>query len=143
MPLTEKERYKKYAKTEKGKMNRKKHQWLHNNVKFEDELQFITIYYHWLVSTHCEKCNIKFTEGNTRFKKCLDHDHNTGLYRNILCHVCNVNDMTTNTSNIPNISWYNKDKKWVYAKVIDGKNHRKRFILKEEAIEYKKQYESN
>jgi len=128
----------KYYKSEKGIMNRKKHHWIEQGIKFDDQLQFITIYYHYLATKTCDKCNIKFTEGNTKYRKCLDHNHNTGLFRNILCANCNINDRSDNKSGIPNISYCNTYKKWVYRKL----KHSRFFKLKEEAIEYKKQYES-
>ena len=132
MPLTEKEKIKK-------KINDWKYQGLLMNTYWD----YVTIYYHWLVSTHCEKCNLEFTEGNTRFKKCMDHNHNTGEYRNILCHVCNVNDNSNNTSGTPNISYCYTHNKWRYSIMINKKQHQKYFQLEVEAIEYKKQYESN
>ena len=124
-------------------MRIKKKHWVEQGIKFDDELQFITIYYHFLATNTCDKCNIKFTKGNTKYKKCLDHDHKTGLYRNVLCNECNVNDKITNTSNVPNVG-YNKVKKtWRYRKMIYGKEHSKNFKTKDEAIAYKKQYELN
>tara|TARA_R110002153_G_scaffold156942_1_gene308945 strand:- start:44 stop:472 length:429 start_codon:yes stop_codon:yes gene_type:complete len=137
-----KEQYKAYAKTERGIMrNRKKH-WVEQGIKFDDELQFITIYYHYLATNTCDKCNCEFTEGNTKYRKCLDHNHNTGLFRNILCNNCNVNDKITNTSGIPNINFNKLKKTWRYKKSNNYKEHCRNFKTKEEAIEYKKQYES-
>ena len=132
---------KEYRESEEGKMFIKISKWKISGLICDTPEDYVTIYYHWLASTHCEKCNIQFTEGNTKYRKCMDHNHNTGLYRNILCNICNVNDRKDNTSNIPNVSWYNRDKKWVYAKVIDGKRHFKRFKLKEDAIKYKIDFE--
>jgi ribosomal protein S17 len=37
----------------------------------------------------CQHCKTEFTEKNCR---CMDHDHETGLFRKIVCHRCNSND---------------------------------------------------
>jgi len=47
------------------------------------------LYIKWLNTSNCENCNYSFIDTNN---KCLDHDHNTGLFRNILCRNCN-NDL--------------------------------------------------
>tara|TARA_R110000772_G_C12932936_1_gene399962 strand:+ start:90 stop:425 length:336 start_codon:yes stop_codon:yes gene_type:complete len=44
-------------------------------------------YYNW---GYCELCDVKLTTGKrTPQSKCLDHDHETGEFRMILCHICN------------------------------------------------------
>ena len=50
------------------------------------------LYERYLNTEFCELCNIKFTEDKTRKSttRCLDHDHNTGEFRNVVCHSCNV-----------------------------------------------------
>jgi len=130
-----------YSQTENGKMFNKISDWKRSGLVCDNPEDYLTIYYHWLTSTHCEKCNCEYTEGNTKYKKCMDHNHNTGLYRNILCSICNINDRVDNTSGVPNISWNKRDKKWTYAKVIDGKTHYRIFKLKEDAIKYKIEFE--
>ena len=45
------------------------------------------LYEKWTNCTECEECNYIFTD---TYNKCLDHDHETGLFRNILCRNCNV-----------------------------------------------------
>jgi len=45
------------------------------------------IYERWLNTTHCDVCKVSL-EG----KKCMDHDHQSGEFRHILCNSCNVND---------------------------------------------------
>ena len=129
---------KEYKQTEKGKMVNIINRWKHRGLIMDNPEDYVTIYYHWLASTHCEKCNIEYTEKNF---KCMDHCHITGEYRNILCHDCNVNDNSTNTSGTPNIYWHKKRKRWLYHKIINGKKHQKYFILKEDAIKYKIEYE--
>jgi hypothetical protein len=49
------------------------------------------LYTKWKTTTHCEECNVELAEGNkVKNKKVLDHDHKTGLFRNILCNSCNT-----------------------------------------------------
>ena len=141
MPWT-KEQYKAYDQTENGKMRMKIRKWKKLGLIMDNPEDYLTIYYHWLCSTNCEKCNKEFTKGNTKYRKCMDHNHTTGQYRNILCNNCNCNDNSRNTSGTPNISWYKRYKKWIYKRNFDGKSYCKYFTLKEEAIAYKIEFES-
>lgn len=83
-----KEYLKEYKQTEQGKKSGRIKNWkhyglIHNNY---DEL-----YEYYLNTTHCEKCNIELTDGNKASnRKCMDHSHTTGQFRNILCNGCNV-----------------------------------------------------
>ena len=127
--------------TENKKMISKICIWKRLGLVMDTYEDYATIFYHWLVSTNCEKCNCEYTEKNF---KCMDHEHLNGKYgpyRNILCNRCNVNDMTTNTSGTPNISYHIRKKKWDYKIQINGKKHRKTFNTKEDAIKYKIEYE--
>lgn len=40
----------------------------------------------WDSAEHCKICRKQFGEQR---KKCLDHDHKTGLVRGVVCHKCN------------------------------------------------------
>ncbi len=47
------------------------------------------LYKHYLNTLSCNVCKVEFTKNN---KRCLDHDHDTGEFRAILCNSCNVFD---------------------------------------------------
>jgi len=131
---------KEYNQSEKGKMRMKLNSWKQRGLVCDTPEDYLTIYYHWLASTHCEKCPKEFD--NTKHNdKNMDHDHNTGLYRNILCNRCNTNNKVTNTSGTPNICWHKERNCWTYQRTINKKRHSKGFKLKEDAIKYKVEYE--
>ena len=72
--------------TEKGiKLNRIQN-WKTYGVIHDD---FDALYTHYINTTECNVCKCNFTDKNVR---CLDHDHNTGLFRYVLCNSCNTND---------------------------------------------------
>lgn len=49
------------------------------------------LYDKWKNTTHCEECNVELIGGNKGAnRKCIDHDHKTGAFRNIVCHKCNM-----------------------------------------------------
>ena len=47
------------------------------------------MYNHYIAATHCECCSKEFSSSRDRH---LDHDHETGEYRQILCCSCNTHD---------------------------------------------------
>ena len=47
------------------------------------------LYEKYMTTTKCEVCNKEFTD---KKKRCLDHDHDTGEFRYVLCASCNDHD---------------------------------------------------
>ncbi len=74
---------------------------------------------------NCELCNIEFDDIIFNNKRCLDHNHETGLYRQTICHKCNKHfDRKINKNNILNhqyIHYSHKKKTYVYRRTINKK----------------------
>ena len=83
-----KERIKNYMSSEAGKKSRRIASWKYYGVISDD---YEALYTKWKETTHCEECNTELVGGSRgKNKKVLDHDHKTGLFRNILCNSCNI-----------------------------------------------------
>lgn len=78
-----------YRQTAAGLEKLRIQKWLQRGLVCED---VASLYSFYLNCKECEWCGIDLTEDKLRKKstKCLDHDHTTGLFRNVLCHSCNV-----------------------------------------------------
>jgi len=82
----QKEYQKEYSKTPNGKKSTtisswKKYGLIHDNYE--------ELYDKYLDTTECDVCKYVFDKTNWR---CMDHDHETNLFRQFLCFKCNVND---------------------------------------------------
>ena len=77
----------KFAKSKKGIKSVTIKNWKARKVVCDD---FDELYNRYCLAEYCDECNVYFDKEITKFRKCLDHDHKTGLFRNFLCHSCNV-----------------------------------------------------
>ena len=84
-----KEKRKEYYQTPAGKKSRRISDWKRYNIKHDN---YDELYERYLNTEFCELCNIKLTEDKVKTKttRCLDHCHETGEFRNIVCHSCNI-----------------------------------------------------
>lgn len=78
--------------SEKNKLGRdsddfiKRHkisQWKFAGIKSDD---YEELHEKFMNTSNCENCDKEFIK---TFDKCLDHDHNTGDFRYVLCRNCN------------------------------------------------------
>ena len=62
--------------------------WTRCGMIFVDDTHFECIYNEYIIATNCDLCGKLFP--NTRDRQ-LDHDHETGDVRNVVCCKCNQN----------------------------------------------------
>ena len=84
-----KERKKVYNQTPSGLKSSRLSNWKFNGVIHND---FDELYEKYINTEFCELCNVELTvdRQNTSTTRCLDHDHTTGEFRNVICHSCNT-----------------------------------------------------
>ena len=78
-----------YDQTPAGKKSKRIRNWKGSGVICDD---WDALYEHYINTSFCENCEVELTEGKVRTltTRCLDHDHKTGLFRNVLCNGCNI-----------------------------------------------------
>tara|TARA_R110000787_G_scaffold249585_1_gene355175 strand:- start:41 stop:442 length:402 start_codon:yes stop_codon:yes gene_type:complete len=77
-----------YRQTEKCKKSHRISKWKSRGVISNN---YDELYDKFINTTNCENCDIEFIEGDLSINcRCLDHDHLTGQFRNVLCIGCNI-----------------------------------------------------
>lgn len=80
------EKFKSYRQTEIFKKSHTIGNWKYFGLIHDD---YDALYDKYINTKSCEVCN-KVFENN--FERCMDHDHDTGEFRKILCRSCNNYD---------------------------------------------------
>jgi len=82
-----KEQKKEYGKTDQSKKSHRISAWKQMGLICED---CDKLYEHYINTWECDNCGIDLIEGKYGANhRCMDHNHRTGLFRNILCNTCN------------------------------------------------------
>ena len=106
---------------------------------------FNKLYEHHMNINNCQLCKVEFNKDIMMERRCLDHDHKTGLYRQTICHKCNIQfdkqKYKNNKTGYINIYFEKSRNRYRYDKKINGKKVCKRFQTLEEAVDFKNKFE--
>lgn len=89
--------------------------WKTNGLLLKEGQTYKDIYSYVMTIERCERCGINFDNEIRSQWRCMDHNHKTGYFRQVLCHSCN----TTIESKIPHL--------WISPK-IDKKKSGKIYV---------------
>ena len=100
-----------------------KSNWRRRGLIFENDLAFSIIYKLYIYATKCELCDKTFTKSRDRQ---MDHSHDTGKFRNIVCNRCNsrkadVELKSNNQSGYKGIRWDKGRNRWQFEAQVNGK----------------------
>jgi len=112
-------------KINKNHKNDKKSNWKKYGLNMDN---FEEIYNKYIYATHCELCNKQFKSSRERQ---MEHNHQTGEFRNIVCNRCNhlKADVKLQSNNVSGFKGIHKQKNktckqgfyWQFRAMINGK----------------------
>ena len=84
-----KDKIKEWEQSPAGRKSGRIQNWKRKGVIHDD---FNELYEKYINTEFCEECNCKLTVDRypTKTTRCLDHCHETGEFRNVLCNYCNL-----------------------------------------------------
>jgi hypothetical protein len=122
------------------------YKWKSRGLKLREGESYDNIFEKVKNTTHCELCNDEFNTDEKK-RRCMDHCHDTGFFRMVLCNECNSqfgknhNKRKLHTNNKSGHKHISMDgDKYVFSIQRNKKTHKKRFKTLEEALEYKSNY---
>jgi len=86
MKMRYNDKMKDFYKTPEGIKDRRIANWKKRGVKHNN---YDELYEYYLSVSDCESCSCELDKCN-KSRKCLDHNHTNGEFRNVICHSCNV-----------------------------------------------------
>jgi hypothetical protein len=75
-----------WLQTPAGKKSQTIKNWKRSGLLYNN---MDNLYDTYLQSTHCDACKFEYKDS---YDRCMDHDHETGLFRQFLCRGCNTKD---------------------------------------------------
>jgi len=64
--------------------------WKKRGLILKEGQTYKDIYSYVMTIKRCEKCGINFDDEIHNNRRCMDHSHATGYFRQVLCHNCNI-----------------------------------------------------
>ena len=122
MSLLPKTKYmREYVKTPNGKKSATFVNWRRSGLIGD----YDKIYERYLNTEKCDLCKV-FLEGRGGNRKCMEHNHETGQFRNVVCSRCNTSKtdrkkQKNSTTGYKNILYHKKKKLWIYRKQYEGR----------------------
>lgn len=125
------------------------YKWKQRGLLLRDNETYDDIYNHVMSINNCQLCNDEFSHLSKKLR-CMDHCHDTGFFRMVLCNQCNSQFgknhnkrklHTNNKSGHKHISM--EGDKYVFSIQRNNKIHKRRFKTLDEALSYRLNFYNN